>query len=117
MNNPFDYVRNGLKDGGRSQAVKSPRATPQNARKRHLDPEEINLISLQDNYKRATAVYMKYQEAIRKSQILKSEILIGAREGNNPYELLAKAAECIGLLTGDTVYTSTMSGYLNTKQN
>lgn len=37
--------------------------------------------NLQESFKRAAAVYKKYQDNIRKAQTMKSEILIGAKMG------------------------------------
>lgn len=59
------------------------------------------------------AVYRKYQENIKKSEVLKGKILLGAMHGENVHKLLLQAAECIGLLTGDnSVYATNMKTYI-----
>lgn len=69
--------------------------------------------NLQESFKRAAAVYKKYQDNIRKAQTMKSEILIGAKNGDDLKDLLLKAAVCIGCLTGDSkVYAENMKQYL-----
>lgn len=69
--------------------------------------------NLQESFKRAESVYKTYQENIKKSQMLKSRILIGAQKGEDPVDLLLLAARCIGCLTGDDlVYSRNMETYL-----
>lgn len=71
----------------------------------------IATLNMQDNYKRAADVYAKYQDNIRAASNLRSELLLGAKAGRNPYDLLLLAAECIGAMTGDTtVYAANMAG-------
>ena len=73
--------------------------------------------NLQESFKRAAAVYKKYQDNIRKAQTMKSEILIGAKNGDDLKGLLLKAAVCIGCLTGDSkVYAENMKQYLEKYQ-
>jgi hypothetical protein len=74
-------------------------------------PVHIATLNMQDNYKRAADVYAKYQDNIRAASNLRSELLLGAKAGRNPYDLLLLAAECIGAMTGDTtVYAANMAG-------
>lgn len=69
--------------------------------------------NLQESFKRAAAVYKKYQENIKKAQMLKSRILLGAKNGEDLKDLLLLASRCIGCLTGDdTVYSQNMEQYL-----
>lgn len=61
---------------------------------------------LQDQHERQVvrAAFKEYQENIKRSGTLRSEILKGAQAGDDPTELLLKAAECIGRMTGDNMY-------------
>lgn len=56
---------------------------------------------LQEN---ALKVYQKYQENIKRSNKLRTEILKNIKQGEDPYNLLLKAVECISLMTGDPHY-------------
>lgn len=70
----------------------------------------IATATMQDNYKRAADVYKKYQANIRAASNLRSELLLGAKAGRNPYDLLLLAARCIGFMTGDSsVYAANMA--------
>ena len=51
---------------------------------------------------RSLAICQEYNANRAKSGQLKAEILKGLNAGESPYTLLMKAAECIGLLTGET---------------
>lgn len=53
---------------------------------------------------RARAVYAEYQENIKKSQSLQTEILKGIQAGDKPAALLVKAAECITAMTGNKLF-------------
>ena len=55
---------------------------------------------------REAEVYRRYQEAIRTSETARAAITKGLQAGLNPYRLLLIATECIGKLTGDTVFNS-----------
>lgn len=55
---------------------------------------------------RSVEVYKRYQEAIRTSEQARAAITKGLQAGENPYKLLLTAADCIGKLTGDTVFSS-----------
>ncbi len=71
---------------------------------------DIATATMQDNYKRAAEVYTKYQANIRAASNLRSELLLGAKAGRNPYDLLLLAARCIGSMTGDSsVYAANMA--------
>lgn len=122
---PFAIVENALNAPVRPDngtAGEFVQAEPQKALETKPGEENAELNSpgttlatenLQESFKRAAAVYKKYQENIKKAQILKSEILIGAKNGDDLKDLLLKAAVCIGCLTGDdTVYSQNMEQYL-----
>ena len=51
-------------------------------------------------------VYKRYQEAIKTSEQARTAITKGLQAGLNPYRLLLTAVDCIGKLTGDTVFSS-----------
>jgi len=52
----------------------------------------------------ALAVYKRYQENIKISEMLRAEILKGMRSGEKIEALLIKAAKVIGLMVGDDVF-------------
>lgn len=56
------------------------------------------------DHERAIEVYREYQENIKKSGMLRADILKTIKEGVDPYNLLLKAIECISLMTGDPYY-------------
>lgn len=60
----------------------------------------------------ARRVYKTYQENIRKSVGLTSEILKGAQVAEDSYSLLLKACKVISLMTGDTVFYSSMDSVI-----
>lgn len=51
-------------------------------------------------------VYKRYQEATKASEQARTAITKGLQAGLNPYRLLLMATDCIGKLTGDTVFSS-----------
>lgn len=119
---PFDFVKSALNG---DMVEQQPRADEtistdgKNASEGKIDTKSdalglaIKTGNMQDEYRQAAAVYKKYQENIQKAQILKSEILIGAKNGEDPLHLLLLASQCIGCLTGDdTVYSRNMEQYL-----
>jgi hypothetical protein len=57
-------------------------------------------------HERNLSVYKQYQKNIRESGTLRSEIQKGAKAGEPLASLLLKAAKCISLMTGDTVFCS-----------
>lgn len=57
-----------------------------------------------DELERARAVYATYQENIKKSQMLQTDILKGVHAGENTARLLIMAAECIAAMTGNTLF-------------
>ena len=55
---------------------------------------------------REAGVYKRYQEATKASEQARTAITKGLQAGLNPYRLLLTAVDCIGKLTGDTVFSS-----------
>lgn len=55
---------------------------------------------------REAEVYKRYQEATKTSEQARTAITKGLQAGENPYKLLLTAVDCIGKLTGDTVFSS-----------
>lgn len=53
---------------------------------------------------RARAVYAEYQENIKKSELLQTEIIKGVKAGESTAALLIKAAECITAMTGNKLF-------------
>ena len=51
-------------------------------------------------------VSKRYQEATKASEGARTAITKGLQAGLNPYRLLLMATDCIGKLTGDTVFSS-----------
>ncbi|MBR6027641.1 MAG: hypothetical protein IKP40_01015 [Clostridia bacterium] len=48
--------------------------------------------------------YQAYQKNIRQAETLQEEVMRGAREGENVYQLLLKTAQAVSLMTGSTVF-------------
>ena len=57
-----------------------------------------------EDYFHQLAMYAQYQEDIRVSGMLRSEILKGLQVGEEIVSLLEKACECIGKMTGDMLF-------------
>ena len=55
---------------------------------------------------RALAVYREYQENIKRSGQLQTDILKGAKRGEDIYSLFLKAVQAISLMTSNTVFYS-----------
>lgn len=122
---PFSIVENALNAAvshDKGNAEKFIQAEPQKAVETKPGKENGGISSpgttlatenLQASFKRAAAVYKTYQENIKKAQMLKSRILLGAKNGEDLKDLLLLASQCIGCLTGDdTVYSQNMEQYL-----
>lgn len=123
---PFSIVENALKapvSPDKKKAKEFIQKKPQKAVEADTGKENREISSpgttlatenLQESFKRAAAVYKKYQENIKKAQMLKSRILLGAKNGEDLKDLLLLASQCIGCLTGDdTVFAQNMEQYLN----
>lgn len=54
------------------------------------------------------SVYKTYQEHIRQSSQLKTDLLKGTKEGESIYNLLLKACKAIALMTGDSIFYDTV---------
>lgn len=57
-----------------------------------------------EDHKRTLEVYMTYQENIRKSVQLQTEILKGIKAGEDIYSLFLKAVEAIGCMTSNKLF-------------
>lgn len=55
-------------------------------------------------HERYFEVCKEYQKNIRESELLRSQILIGLKEGENIYSLFLKAVKAISLMTGEDVF-------------
>lgn len=60
----------------------------------------------QEDHKRTLEAYRHYQDNIRKSEQLQSEILKGIKAGEDVYSLFLKAAKAISLMTSNSVFYS-----------
>lgn len=58
---------------------------------------------------RALAVYREYQENIKTSSQLQTDILKGAKRGEDIYSLFLKAVKAISLMTSNTVFYSQLN--------
>ena len=63
---------------------------------------------------RSIEVYRYYQENIRKSEQLQSEILKGARAGEDIYSLFLKAVGAISCMTSNPLFLSQIEGDIKT---
>lgn len=59
---------------------------------------------------RSLAVYREYQQNIKTSSQLQTEILKGAKAGESVYSLLLKACKAISLMTSNSVFYSQIEG-------
>lgn len=63
---------------------------------------------------RSLEICRRYQENIRKSEQLQSEILKGARAGEDIYSLFLKAVEAISCMTSNPLFLSQIEGDIKT---
>lgn len=89
----FDYIQN--------QTPTEPSESPSEPRKR--TPLEIAQAEQQEVLDHAREVYAAYQDNIKKSGTIRSEILKGLYQGENTAILLLKALEVISCMTGENV--------------
>jgi hypothetical protein len=85
------------KESSHNQGITSPRI--EGSPKRYLTIEREK-----QDHERAIEVYKEYQENIKKSEMLRADILKSIKEGLDPYNLLLKTIECISLMTGNPHY-------------
>ena len=83
-----------------AQAAQQPQE-PQKAEKTYTPLHKKREAQRAENA-RSLAICQEYNANRAKSGQLTAEILKGLNAGESPYILLIKAAECIGLLTGET---------------
>ena len=60
----------------------------------------------QEDHRRSLEVYRTYQENIKTSSTLQTQILKGLKAGEDVYSLFLKAAKAISLMTSNTVFYS-----------
>lgn len=60
----------------------------------------------QEDHKRSLEVYRTYQENIKTSSTLQTEILKGLKAGEDVYSLFLKAAKAISLMTSNSLFYS-----------
>lgn len=70
----------------------------------------ISLAREKEDRQRIADAYKVYQENIRKSGSLRTDILKGVQTGEPAHTLLLKAVECISRMTGDTLFYSQIEG-------
>ena len=61
----------------------------------------LQLIYEKEERERTREAYKDYQDNIKRAGNLRAEILLGIKQGEDPLDLLLKALECIGNMTGD----------------
>lgn len=66
----------------------------------------ISLAREKEDRQRLADAYKTYQDNIRKSGSLRTDILKGVQAGEPAQKLLLKAVECISRMTGDTLFYS-----------
>jgi len=77
----------------------------QQAKQLHLEA-----VREQEERKRTLEIYREYQQNIKTSSQLQTEILKGARAGEDIYSLFLKACKAISLMTSNTVFYSQLEG-------
>lgn len=73
----------------------------QQAKKLYLDTQRER-----EDHQRSLEVYRAYQENIKASSQLQTEILKGLKAGEDVYSIFLKAAKAISLMTSNTVFYS-----------
>ena len=82
-----------------AEAIPTPQPPPAAKLAREQEQEAQDALT-------SAEVYKRYQEAIKTSGEARVTITKGLQAGLNPYRLLLTAADCIGKLTGDTVFST-----------
>lgn len=59
---------------------------------------------------RALAIYIEYQQNIKTSSQLQTELFKGARDGDDIYSLFLKAVKAISLMTSNSLFYSPLEG-------
>lgn len=78
-------------------------------------PEQAKILLLntqreREDHQRSLEVYRTYQENIKTSGQLQTDILKGAKAGESVYSLLLKACKAISLMTSNSVFYSQIEG-------
>ena len=88
---------------------KTPNTAPQRATEQA--GQLTNRYSLeQAEHERNTAIYKDYQNNIKATGELRTQLLKGVKAGEPPVLLLLKAVECISLMTSDKLFYSQIEG-------
>ena len=77
----------------------------QQAKQLHLEA-----VREQEERKRTLEIYREYQQNIKTSSQLQTEILKGARAGEDIYSLFLKAVKAISLMTSNSLFYSQLEG-------
>lgn len=77
----------------------------QQAKQLHLEA-----VREQEERKRTLDIYREYQQNIKTSSQLQTEILKGARAGEDMYSLFLKAVKAISLMTSNSVFYTQIEG-------
>lgn len=86
---------------------------PRTATEGYTDAEIRQMLAEEEQQKKRTPA-QQYQENIRRSGTLQSEILKGLAEGQNIYSLFLKAIEAIALMTNDNIIKEQAEGAITT---
>ena len=95
----------GLKTGLKGQPENTAEFTPAKGLIRDTKRAE-------EDHKRTLEVYRTYQENIKRSEQLQTEILKGVRAGTDIYSLFLKAVETISCMTSNGAFRSQIEGDL-----
>lgn len=77
-------------------------------------PAVIKLQREQEEHRRNLEIYREYQNNIKQSEGLRTDIMRGVKAGEAPQALLLKAVKCISLMTGDNLFYSQIEQDLKT---
>lgn len=80
-----------------------------------LESQQVKQLHLeaareQEERKRTLEIYREYQQNIKTSSQLQTEILKGARAGEDIYSLFLKAVKAISLMTSNSLFYSQLEG-------
>ena len=97
-------------ESGRGNIPETPQK-PVERQNNGLESQQAALLLLQatreaEDHKRSLEVYRTYQENIKTSSQLQTEILKGIKAGEDVYSLFLKAAKAVSLMTSNTVFYS-----------
>ena len=81
-------------------------AREQPAEKQQAKPLFLQAQKGEEDHKRTLEVYRTYQENIKRSDQLQTDILKGLKAGEDVYSLFLKAAKAISLMTSNSLFYS-----------